>query len=160
MMRALRQGRLIWYAPDQDYGPKQSVFAPFFGVSAASVTATAKFAKAGNARILPFSHVRLPDGHYRVRIHPPLEQFPAATRWRTPPASTASLKTSSASSRISICGYTAASRPGRPAEPSLYSVRKRRKGSRARHRPLRIGVSLYGSVVVSTIADFLRSTIE
>ncbi|TNE80484.1 MAG: lipid A biosynthesis lauroyl acyltransferase, partial [Gammaproteobacteria bacterium] len=77
MFKALRQGRIIWYAPDQDYGRKQSVFAPFFGVQAASVTATARFAKTGNAAVLPFSHVRLPGNRgYRVIVHPPLENFP------------------------------------------------------------------------------------
>ncbi len=78
MFKALRQGRIIWYAPDQDYGRKQSVFANFFGVPAASVTATARFAKVGNAAILPFSHVRLPNNQgYRVTVHPPLENFPS-----------------------------------------------------------------------------------
>lgn len=77
MFKALRQGRIIWYAPDQDYGRKQSVFASFFGVTAASVTATARFAKIGNAAVLPFSHVRLPDNQgYRISIHPPLENYP------------------------------------------------------------------------------------
>jgi KDO2-lipid IV(A) lauroyltransferase len=77
MFKALRNGRIVWYAPDQDYGRKQSVFAHFFGVTAASVTATAKFAKIGNAAVLPFSHVRLPNNEgYRVTIHPPLENFP------------------------------------------------------------------------------------
>jgi Kdo2-lipid IVA lauroyltransferase/acyltransferase len=77
MFKALRKGRIIWYAPDQDYGRKQSVFAHFFGVTAASVTATAKFAKIGHAAVLPFSHVRLPNNQgYRVTIHPPLENFP------------------------------------------------------------------------------------
>jgi Kdo2-lipid IVA lauroyltransferase/acyltransferase len=77
MFKALRNGRIIWYAPDQDYGRKQSVFAHFFGVTAASVTATAKFAKIGHAAVLPFSHVRLPNNQgYRVTVHPPLENFP------------------------------------------------------------------------------------
>lgn len=77
MFKALRQGRIIWYAPDQDYGRKQSVFASFFGVTAASVTATARFAKIGNAAVLPFSHVRLPGNQgYRITVHPPLENFP------------------------------------------------------------------------------------
>ncbi|MDO7654103.1 MAG: LpxL/LpxP family Kdo(2)-lipid IV(A) lauroyl/palmitoleoyl acyltransferase, partial [Porticoccus sp.] len=77
MFKALRQGRIIWYAPDQDYGRKQSVFASFFGIAAASVTATARFAKIGNAAVLPFSHVRLPDNQgYRITVHPPLENFP------------------------------------------------------------------------------------
>lgn len=78
VVRALRAGRVIWYAPDQDYGPRQSVFAPFFGVSAASVTATARLAEMGRAAVLPFTHERLPDGSgYRVVVHPPLEDFPS-----------------------------------------------------------------------------------
>ena len=77
VLRALRSGRVMWYAPDQDYGPKQSVFAPFFGVSAATVTATAKFARAGNAKVLPFVHYRRDDNRgFEVVIHPPLEGFP------------------------------------------------------------------------------------
>ena len=77
MFKALRQGRIIWYAPDQDYGRKQSVFALFFGVPAATVTATARFAKTGNALVLPFSQVRLPDGRgYLIKVHPPLQDFP------------------------------------------------------------------------------------
>ncbi len=78
VVRALRAGRVIWYAPDQDYGPRQSVFAPFFGVSAASVTATARLAETGRAAVLPFTHERLPDGSgYRVVVHPPLADFPS-----------------------------------------------------------------------------------
>ncbi len=75
--RALRQGRVIWYAPDQDYGARQSVFAPFFGIEAASVTATARLARLGRARVLPFTHFRRPDDSgYDVTVHPPLEAFP------------------------------------------------------------------------------------
>ncbi|RRJ84204.1 LpxL/LpxP family Kdo(2)-lipid IV(A) lauroyl/palmitoleoyl acyltransferase [Aestuariirhabdus litorea] len=77
MIRRLRQKRRIWYAPDQDYGPKQSLFVPFFGVTAATVTATSRFARLGNARVLPCFQTRLPDGKgYRLRILPPLENFP------------------------------------------------------------------------------------
>ncbi len=77
ILRALKKGRVIWYAPDQDYGPKQSVFGTFFGIPAASVTATARFAKMGNAAVLPFTHIRLPGSQgYLVSILPPLEDFP------------------------------------------------------------------------------------
>lgn len=76
--RALRQGRVVWYAPDQDYGPKQSLFVPFFGIPAATVTATVKFARVGNALIVPFTHFRRQDGSgYDVQVHPPLENFPS-----------------------------------------------------------------------------------
>ena len=77
MLKSLRAGRAIWYAPDQDYGRKQSLFVPLFGVPAATVTATTKFARLGRARVVPFTQARLPDGAgYRLVIHPPLEDFP------------------------------------------------------------------------------------
>ncbi|ARU89229.1 lipid A biosynthesis lauroyl acyltransferase [Pseudomonas sp. M30-35] len=77
MLKVLRAGRAIWYAPDQDYGRKQSVFVPLFGVLAATVTATTKFARLGRARVLPFTQERLADGNgYRLVIHPPLSDFP------------------------------------------------------------------------------------
>lgn len=80
MIKVLRGGRAIWYAPDQDYGPKQSLFAPLFGVQAATVTATTKFARLGRAIVLPFTQQRLPDGQgYRLTIHPPLADFPGET---------------------------------------------------------------------------------
>ena len=52
MLKVLRGGRAIWYAPDQDYGAKQSLFVPLFGIPAATVTATTKFARLGRARVL------------------------------------------------------------------------------------------------------------
>ena len=77
MLRALRDKCLVWYAPDQDYGRKQSVFAPFFDVSAASVTATARFAQMGKAKVVPFVQRRLPGiAGYEVTIYPPWENYP------------------------------------------------------------------------------------
>ncbi|NBA95911.1 lipid A biosynthesis lauroyl acyltransferase [Pseudomonas sp. R5(2019)] len=77
MLKLLRSGRAIWYAPDQDYGAKQSIFVPLFGVEAATVTATTKFARLGKARVIPFTQQRLADGSgYRLVIHPPLADFP------------------------------------------------------------------------------------
>jgi KDO2-lipid IV(A) lauroyltransferase len=77
MLKVLRQGRAIWYAPDQDYGRKQSLFVPLFGIEAATVTATTKFARLGRALVVPFTQERLADGSgYRLTIHPPLADFP------------------------------------------------------------------------------------
>jgi KDO2-lipid IV(A) lauroyltransferase len=44
-LRKLKAGHTLWYAADQDYGAKHSVFAPFFGVRAASITAPARLAR-------------------------------------------------------------------------------------------------------------------
>ncbi|WLH83100.1 lipid A biosynthesis lauroyl acyltransferase [Pseudomonas sp. FP2338] len=77
MLKLLRSGRAIWYAPDQDYGAKQSIFVPLFGIQAATVTATSKFARLGKALVMPFTQERLADGSgYRLVIHPPLSDFP------------------------------------------------------------------------------------
>lgn len=77
MLKSLRRGRGIWYAPDQDYGRKASVFVPLFGIQAATVTATATFARLGKALVVPFTQTRLPQGRgYLLTVHPPLENFP------------------------------------------------------------------------------------
>ncbi len=78
MLRRLKAGRAIWYAPDQDYGKGHSVFVPFFGIPAATVTATSKFARLGKARIIPFAQYRRADGSgYDVKIYPAWEDFPS-----------------------------------------------------------------------------------
>ncbi len=77
MIKALRAGHAIWYAPDQDYGPKHSVFVPFFGVPAATITATSQLARIGRAVVIPFTQMRKNDGSgYLLRIFPPWENFP------------------------------------------------------------------------------------
>nr|WP_298169935.1 lipid A biosynthesis lauroyl acyltransferase [uncultured Pseudomonas sp.] len=77
MLKLLRAGGVIWYAPDQDYGAQRSIFVPLFGVPAATVTATSKFARLGKARVIPFTQERLADGSgYRLTVHPPLADFP------------------------------------------------------------------------------------
>ncbi|MGY8789420.1 MAG: LpxL/LpxP family acyltransferase, partial [Pseudomonadales bacterium] len=42
--RHLKQGNTLWYSPDQDYGPEHAVFAPFFGMKEATITAPSRFA--------------------------------------------------------------------------------------------------------------------
>jgi Kdo2-lipid IVA lauroyltransferase/acyltransferase len=77
MLKLLRAGGIVWYAPDQDYGAQRSLFVPLFGVQAATVTATSKFARMGRARVIPFTQQRLPNGQgYSVVVHPPLDNFP------------------------------------------------------------------------------------
>lgn len=76
LIRNLRQGNVVWYAPDQDFGPKHSVFAPFFGVQTATVVGTARIAKLGQAAVIPFFHYRDENNHYRIEIGSPLQDFP------------------------------------------------------------------------------------
>lgn len=76
-LRALRSGATVWYAPDHNYG-RQSIFVPFFGVPAYTITATSRLAQMTDALVLPYYPIRLPNGCYRVVIEPVLEQFPSA----------------------------------------------------------------------------------
>lgn len=76
LIKNLRKGNLVWYAPDQDYGRDQSVFAPFFGIPAATVVATSRIAKISGCKVIPFFCFREPHGQYRIEIQPPLENFP------------------------------------------------------------------------------------
>lgn len=77
LVRNLRAGHIVWYAPDQDYGIKHSIFAPFFGIPAATVPGTSRFAKLGDAQVMAFMHYREPNGHYRIEISEPMENFPS-----------------------------------------------------------------------------------
>lgn len=79
-IRALRAGHVVWYAPDQDQARKNSVFAPFFGLPANTLTATTKLVKLTGAVVLTFQIRRLPDSKgYALTIGPPLENFPGAS---------------------------------------------------------------------------------
>ncbi|WGZ93694.1 MAG: LpxL/LpxP family Kdo(2)-lipid IV(A) lauroyl/palmitoleoyl acyltransferase [Candidatus Thiothrix putei] len=76
MIRSLQQGFAVWYAQDQNFGRKNSVFVPFFGVPAATNTATSRLAALGKAQVVPFFTVRTETG-YLLRFLPALEAFPS-----------------------------------------------------------------------------------
>ena len=75
-VKYLKRGGSIWYAPDQDMRGKDSVFAPFFGIPASTITATHHLARLSGAAVLPFCHRRTPEGGYTLRLGAPLENFP------------------------------------------------------------------------------------
>lgn len=78
-VRYLKRGGTLWYAPDQDMRGKDSVFVPFFGVNAATITATHHLARLSGAAVIPFFHRRREDGRgYVLRLEAPLVDFPGA----------------------------------------------------------------------------------
>jgi len=77
MVRSLRDGRAVWYAPDQSYNRKGAEVIPFFGTPAMHTTATSSLARLGKARVVPFLPRRLPDGNYELTLYPALENFPS-----------------------------------------------------------------------------------
>jgi len=77
-IRSLKGGHAVWYAPDQNYGHKHSVFAPFFGTVCATNTGTSRLAKLSAAPVVPYFPRRLADGSgYVLHILPPLAGFPS-----------------------------------------------------------------------------------
>ncbi|NRP15186.1 LpxL/LpxP family Kdo(2)-lipid IV(A) lauroyl/palmitoleoyl acyltransferase [Marinobacterium sp. xm-a-152] len=76
VIRALKRNEIVWYAPDQDFGPTHSVYAPFFGINAATTPATAKLAKLSKSPVILLSHHRKPNGSYVLRLHPRIDPFP------------------------------------------------------------------------------------
>ncbi len=67
----------FYYLPDMDYGPRESVFVPFFGVQAATVTGLPRLAKVSGARVVPCVTRMLPGGAgYELRCYPAWERFP------------------------------------------------------------------------------------
>lgn len=77
-LRHLKQGGLLWFAPDQDTRRGDSLFVPFFGRPAYSLTSTHQLARLSGAAVLGFAHVRHDDGSYTLRLTPAFEDFPSA----------------------------------------------------------------------------------
>jgi KDO2-lipid IV(A) lauroyltransferase len=78
LIRALKKNQAVWYSPDQDFGPKHSLFAPFMGIQAATLEAPMRLSKMSGARVVPFFPVRREDGSgYQITVLPALENFPS-----------------------------------------------------------------------------------
>jgi KDO2-lipid IV(A) lauroyltransferase len=79
MIRALKNNEVVWYAPDQSYRNKGAAMVNFFGIPAATTTATSRLARISGAAVLTYFPERLPGTQgYRVVIGPALENFPGA----------------------------------------------------------------------------------
>ena len=77
-IKALRNKKPVWYAADQDYGRKHSIFAPFFNIQAASITATRDFSKLGNAVVIPlFSYRKKNASGYYIELLEPIKNYPS-----------------------------------------------------------------------------------
>jgi KDO2-lipid IV(A) lauroyltransferase len=78
VVRALREGLPLYYLPDMDLGGRDSIFVPFFGVPAATVTALSRVAHLAGALIVPAVTRQLPGGAgYVLRFYPAWSGFPS-----------------------------------------------------------------------------------
>ena len=76
VIRAIRKGLPFYYLPDMDFGRKDAIFSPFFGVPAATVTGLSRIAKATGAVVIPCVTGWQGDG-YVARLYPAWEDFPS-----------------------------------------------------------------------------------
>lgn len=76
IIKAINNSLPIWYAPDQDLGKNNSVFAPFFGIQTATASATSRLAKNNNTRVIPYSFVRTKNG-YSMSFEKPISNYPS-----------------------------------------------------------------------------------
>jgi KDO2-lipid IV(A) lauroyltransferase len=77
ILARMREGRPLYYLPDQDYGPRDAIFVPFFGVAAATIPGLSRIARVARARVMPCVTQMLPRGEgYVLRIERPWDNFP------------------------------------------------------------------------------------
>jgi len=77
ILARMREGRPLYYLPDQDYGPRDAIFVPFFGVPAATIPGLSRIARVARARVLPCVTRMRPGGAgYVLRIEAPWDNFP------------------------------------------------------------------------------------
>ncbi|MBS0848771.1 kdo(2)-lipid IV(A) palmitoleoyltransferase [Citrobacter sp. JGM124] len=78
MVKALKSGEAVWFAPDQDYGPQGSSFVPFFAVEKAATTnGTFTIARLAKPAMLTTVLIRKPGGEgYQLIIEPEFYDYP------------------------------------------------------------------------------------
>jgi KDO2-lipid IV(A) lauroyltransferase len=78
LIRGLKRGHAMWYAPDQDFGGKDTVFVPLFGVEATALTAPSRIAGIASVPVMPCCIQRREKGKgYRLTIGAPIANFPS-----------------------------------------------------------------------------------
>jgi KDO2-lipid IV(A) lauroyltransferase len=79
MVRQLKKGKAVWYAPDQKFRGKGHIMAPFFGTEAPTNPATSRLAKLSNALVIPIYCVRedIDKEGYVLHIGQALDNFPS-----------------------------------------------------------------------------------
>lgn len=78
LVKQTKKGVPLYYLPDQDAGHRNSVFAPFFGIPAATFAVLPRIAKMTDAVVIPCITRQLAWGRgYEIEFRPPLKNFPS-----------------------------------------------------------------------------------
>ena len=75
LVSALREGEALYLLPDMNFGVRESVFVPFYGVPAATVPSLGRFSKLGQAKVVPVVTCMNAEG-YEVKVLPAWADFP------------------------------------------------------------------------------------
>jgi KDO2-lipid IV(A) lauroyltransferase len=77
IIKAMREHLPFYYLPDQDLTEKDSLFIPFFGIPAATLTTVPRLAKTVGARVLPCITRMLPHATgYEICFYPAWDDYP------------------------------------------------------------------------------------
>jgi KDO2-lipid IV(A) lauroyltransferase len=78
-IRAMQKGLPFYYLPDMDYGQRDTIFVPFFGYPAATITGVSRLARICGAKVIPCVTKMLDGGEgYVVKLYPAWDNFPGA----------------------------------------------------------------------------------
>jgi len=75
IVRVIKSGKPFYFLPDMDFGPRDAIFSPFFGVPAATITTLPRLAKLTDAAVLPVVTRQVGDG-YVVKFYPEWTDYP------------------------------------------------------------------------------------
>jgi len=75
VLSRLRKGEVLYLLPDMDFGPSQSIFVPFFGVTSATVPSLSRFSQLGRATVMPVLS-RVTRKGYEIELLPRWRDFP------------------------------------------------------------------------------------
>jgi KDO2-lipid IV(A) lauroyltransferase len=75
IMTGLRHGEMLHLSPDMDFGPDESIFVPFMGVTAATVPSLSRFARLGRANVLTLV-TRMTTQGYEMSLSDVWQEFP------------------------------------------------------------------------------------
>jgi KDO2-lipid IV(A) lauroyltransferase len=76
VIRVIKTGKPFYFLPDMDFGIRDAIFSPFFGVPTATITALPRLMKLTGARVVPVITYQVGDG-YVARLYPAWENYPS-----------------------------------------------------------------------------------
>lgn len=75
IVKALRKGSLLYLLPDMNFRMEDSIFVPFYGVPAATVTTLPRLSRLGQVPVVPLTSRLTPHG-YEVQVHAAWTDYP------------------------------------------------------------------------------------